>query len=74
VPVWVLQGYLPGWTNRGGEPVYLATPTFQLTWTDRRELVLDLRPPAAARWGAALSLLGVLGLAAWGLRRSAGRR
>lgn len=71
VPVWVHQGYLPGWANLAGQPVYLATPTFQLTWADRRELALEYRPLPAAWIGAALSLLGAVGLAAWALRRGA---
>ncbi len=65
LPVWVQQGYLPGWKNLASEPVYLATPTFQLTWTDRQRLELEYRPLPAAWIGGALSLLALAGLAAW---------
>jgi|GEM_PF-2590549 len=64
VPVWVRQGYFPTWTNPEGERVYLATPTFQLTFVNQREAVLRIQR-GGLEWGAALlSLLGAALVAA----------
>lgn len=75
VPLWIRQGYLPNWTNEGGAPIWLATPTFQLTFADRRETRLTFRRHPAALPGTLLSLAGVAGLAAlgWGRRRVGAR-
>lgn len=60
VPVWVRQGYFPTWSNPEGEPVYLATPTFQLTFLRQREASLRIRR-GGLEWGA--GLLSLVGLA-----------
>lgn len=59
VPVWIRQEYFPMWKSAGGEPVYLATPTFQLTFA--RERTLGLRfERGPLEWSAGLlSLLGL---------------
>ena len=59
VPVWVRQGYFPTWRNPEGEPVYLAAPTFQLTFVRQREAAVRIQR-GRLEWGAALlSLMGV---------------
>lgn len=73
-PIWVRQGYFPSWKSAEGEPVYLATPTFQLTFTRRKDVELRFERRAvdwAARLCAALglglvALLGKSGV--WGAR------
>jgi hypothetical protein len=60
VPVWVRQGYFPTWSNPEGEPVYMATPTFQLTFVRQREAALRIQR-GGLEWGAAL--LSLVGLA-----------
>lgn len=64
VPIWVRQGYFPSWKNDSGEPVYLATPTFQLTFTRARSTKLHFRFTPVDWIARALSLLGLLVAAA----------
>jgi hypothetical protein len=59
VPVWVRQGYFPHWRNSEGEPIYMATPTFQLTFMPRQRAELRIQR-GGLEWGA--GLLSVLGL------------
>lgn len=73
VPIWIRQGYFPSWTNLEGEPVYMATPTFQLTFTRRR--CVDLRFERswiewAGRLGSVAGLAAILAAIAAGTRRS----
>ena len=74
VPLWIRQGYLPNWTNESGAPVWLATPTFQLTFADRRETRMTFRRHPAALPGMLLSLAGVAGLVALGWGSLIGRK
>ena len=77
-PVWIRRGYFPSWASEGGEPVYMATPTFQLTFAHRRAVELRFeRGPV--EWTA--RLLGAIGLAlvaallrrrTWSLRGGSG--
>jgi hypothetical protein len=59
VPIWVRQGYFPTWKNPEGEPVYMATPTFQLTFVRQREATLRIQRGGLEWVSALLSLLGV---------------
>lgn len=69
VPVWVQQGHLPNWRRDDGSPVYLASPTFQLTFACERRIELRFRPTRAAWVGGVASLLGLALAAGWELRR-----
>lgn len=62
VPVWVRQGYFPSWENPDGEPVYMATPTFQLTFTRQREVHLRFSATAVEHAGRLASLVGLLAI------------
>ncbi len=59
VPIWVRQGYFPSWKNDSGEPVYLATPTFQLTFAKERTTKLHFRFTKVDWIARVLSLLGL---------------
>ncbi|MBZ4420776.1 hypothetical protein [Myxococcus sp. RHSTA-1-4] len=74
VPLWVRQGYFPNWRSAEGEPVYLAFPTFQLTFTQRRDVTLSFVHDSVEWVSGALSLLGLLGVVAvlLGRRRAPG--
>lgn len=71
IPVWIRQGYLPNWRTAEGEPVHLATPTFQLAFATSRRLELRYGLHPASRVGMVLSLLALAGVVAVpvGLRR-----
>jgi hypothetical protein len=76
VPVWVRQGYFPTWTNPEGEPVYMATPTFQLTFVRQREATVRIQRGGLERGSALLSVAGlalVVGGVVTGRRRKAER-
>jgi LPXTG-motif cell wall-anchored protein len=76
VPVWVRQGYFPTWTNPEGEPVYMATPTFQLTFVRQREATVRIQRGGLERGSALLSVVGlalVVGGVVTGRRRKAER-
>ena len=64
VPVWVRQGYFPSWTSSDGEPVHLATPTFQLTFARGRtvELRFERGRVEWLAWLASVTGLALLGL------------
>ncbi|MGE0784252.1 MAG: hypothetical protein AB7S26_01090 [Sandaracinaceae bacterium] len=68
-PVWIRQGYFPDWIAPDGEPVYLATPSFQLFFATERRSVIRLRTPPVVYVGWALSALGALGLVQMARRR-----
>lgn len=72
LPVWVKQGYFPNWRSAEGEPVYLAYPTFQLTFTKQPEVRLAFEHDAVEWVAGALSLLGLAGILAalWRGRRA----
>lgn len=70
VPVWIRQGYFPSWRGPEGGGVYLATPTFQLTFLDQREAALRFSPTPLERCAQAVGLLGVA-LLVWLSRRRA---
>jgi hypothetical protein len=61
VPIWVRQSFHPRW-QVAGEPVYLATPTFQLVFARTQTTVLST---SGSRGGTAtvLALLGLLAVA-----------
>jgi hypothetical protein len=59
VPIWVRQGYFPSWKNDSGEPVYLATPTFQLTFAKARATALHFRFTLVDWIARLLSLVGL---------------
>jgi hypothetical protein len=74
-PVWIKQGYFPLWRH-DGEPVELATPTFQLTWArpGERRLALTLAHAPAERAGDLLGIMGLLGIGVLlGVSRRTGR-
>jgi hypothetical protein len=60
VPIWVRQGYFPSWKNDSGEPVYLATPTFQLTFARARTTQLHFRFTPVDWIARLLSLVGLV--------------
>lgn len=64
VPVWVRQAYFPSWRSDSGEPVYMATPTFQLTFTRQQTTNFSFRLGRADLVARTLSVLGLL-LAFW---------
>lgn len=74
VPVWVRQGFFPSWKNEGGSPVYLATPTFQLTFVDRARTTLRFGYTAVDVLGRALGLAGLAALALWIRRLARGQQ
>jgi hypothetical protein len=71
LPVWVKQGYFPNWRSAEGEPVYLAYPTFQLTFTKQAEVRLAFEHDAVEWLAGALTVLGLAGILAalWRARR-----
>jgi hypothetical protein len=65
-PVWVRQEFFPSWeaTSGGdGEPVYMATPTFQLTFARTKQVELRFTRGFIERGAALLTLIGALGVA-----------
>lgn len=60
VPVWVRQGYFPSWKNPDGEPIYMATPAFQLTFLRQRTTTLRSESGAVHWLGGALGVLGLV--------------
>ncbi len=64
VPIWVKQGYFPNWRSAEGEPVYLAFPTFQLTFTQQRDVTLSFVHDTLEWVSGLLSLLGLAGAVA----------
>ncbi len=71
LPVWVKQGYFPNWRSAEGEPVYLAYPTFQLTFTRQAEVRLAFEHDPVEWVAGALTVLGLAGILAalWRARR-----
>ncbi len=60
VPVWIRQGYFPNWKSSEGYPVYIATPTFQLTFASRPTLEMRFEPDSAETAGWLITVLGVV--------------
>ncbi len=73
-PVWVRQEFFPSWSSEGGEPVYLATPTFQLVFAREQRVELRFERGPTERGAGLLTVLGigVVGLLARRPRREEG--
>jgi len=63
IPVWIRQGYFPNWSLPDGEPVYMATPTFQLIFTRQSEIELRFERTPVEWVGRIASLLGLAAIA-----------
>ncbi|MBK9264905.1 MAG: hypothetical protein IPM54_34630 [Polyangiaceae bacterium] len=62
-PLWIRQTYFPNWTTPSGEPVYMATPTFQLVFATSRDIELRFSRSRAEWAGRLASLIGLLVIA-----------
>jgi hypothetical protein len=60
VPVYLKQSHFPDWQSDGGEDVYLASPSFQLAFTNAGSLTLRRKPGPMPSVAALASLLGLV--------------
>lgn len=60
VPVWIQQSYFPLWRGERGQPIYLASPAYTLTFATSEQTVLRYVSGDAEQLGWALFALGVV--------------
>jgi len=61
VPVRILMSHFPTWQRADGKPVYIASPTYMVTFADTADVRMEFITPLSVYVGRIISGLGILG-------------